>query len=363
MAAVTSTTTTTATPAPGNVRYNKDSMKSTWRTWDPSRYRLAHRLMKDADVFHNDLDRPVPVHPKTDKVPYLPQRDMHRWIITHGAWPLILHQALVSATGWDIGHVGSFVFYYGCQRLFMTQLMRMLREMGHTYGHLDGDVHARDGVPDSGVGKTLTSMLLAGVGRALLFNVLAWDGAAAPADARWAWMPLIVGAYGIVLDFWFYWYHRLMHEVGALWKYHRTHHLTKHPNPLLTLYADGVQEVGDIVVMPLLTYYTMRLAGVRLDFYEWHVCNVYLNFAEATGHSGLRLLGYVPNPLTPVLKLFGAELSVEDHDLHHRRGWKGSFNYGKQTRLWDRVFGTCTDRIECRDENVDWNYKASIPWF
>jgi hypothetical protein len=37
-----------------------------------------------------------------------------------------------------------------------------------------------------------------------------------------------------------------------LWKYHRTHHLTKHPNPLLTLYADTEQEFFDILgVVPV----------------------------------------------------------------------------------------------------------------
>ncbi|RMZ86784.1 hypothetical protein DV736_g5990, partial [Chaetothyriales sp. CBS 134916] len=48
---------------------------------------------------------------------------------------------------------------------------------------------------------------------------------------------------------------------------------------------------------------------------------------------------------------------IEDHDLHHRVGWKKSHNYGKQTRLWDRLFGTCTDRIECHYSNIDWSHR------
>jgi sterol desaturase/sphingolipid hydroxylase (fatty acid hydroxylase superfamily) len=39
------------------------------------------------------------------------------------------------------------------------------------------------------------------------------------------------------------------------------------------------------------------------------------------------------------------ELAVEDHDLHHRFGKSGR-NYGKQTRIWDRVFGTIGERVE-----------------
>jgi hypothetical protein len=44
----------------------------------------------------------------------------------------------------------------------------------------------------------------------------------------------------------------------SLWKYHRTHHLTKHPNALLSLYADSVQECIDILGIPLVTWITMR---------------------------------------------------------------------------------------------------------
>lgn len=358
-----SATASTASPAPGNVKFNKDSMKSTWRTWDASQHTFPHKALLRADVFHNDPTRDIPVHAKTDKVPYIPQLVAHRWIITHAAGTLILHQLLVSLTGWNLGQVGSFVVYYASARWMMTRLLRNLREMGHVYGHLDGDVHARDEVPDNGVGKVFSSVVMAGLGRALMFNVLAWDNDAAPIDARWAYMPFIIGVYGITLDFWFYWYHRLMHDVTPLWQFHRTHHLTKHPNPLLSLYADGVQEFGDIVVIPLLTFLTLQVFGLKLDFYEWYICNVYLNFAEALGHSGLRIMGYVPNPLTPLLMLFGAELAIEDHDLHHRKGWKSSFNYGKQTRLWDRVFGTCTGRVECMPDNIDYENTATMPWF
>ncbi|WFD31083.1 hypothetical protein MSPP1_002115, partial [Malassezia sp. CBS 17886] len=49
------------------------------------------------------------------------------------------------------------------------------------------------------------------------------------------------------------------------------------------------------------------------------------------------------------------ELVVEDHDLHHRFGWKHSENYGKQTRLWDKWFGTHGERLETRDDRVDWS--------
>lgn len=67
-------------------------------------------------------------------------------------------------------------------------------------------------------------------------------------------------------------------------------------------------------------------------------------YVEILGHAGIRAMWDLP--ITgPVLKLIGAELIVEDHDLHHRHGKSGR-NYGKQSRFWDVVFGTTADRQE-----------------
>jgi sterol desaturase/sphingolipid hydroxylase (fatty acid hydroxylase superfamily) len=96
-------------------------------------------------------------------------------------------------------------------------------------------------------------------------------------DLRWwLFLPLRLGLYVIILDFWFHWYHRAMHEVPFLWKYHRTHHLSKHPTPLLTAYADEEQEIFDMVVIPFLTYATLWAIGLPLGFYDWWICHQYI---------------------------------------------------------------------------------------
>lgn len=162
------------------------------------------------------------------------------------------------------------------------------------------------------------------------------------------WFPVQLFAYACILDFYFYWYHRAMHEVSWLWKYHRVHHLTRHPNPLLSAFADHEQEWCDILVVPLLTWLTYRV-----NFATWWMCTVYILYTEAMGHSGIRM--YWQTPATgPVLRLFDADLCLEDHDLHHRQGWKVSANYGKQTRLWDKIFGSTRNRIECTEDNIEW---------
>lgn len=341
----------------------KDSMKSTWRRWDKSQWNLSHKIFIYLNPFLVDLDREVPVHPKTDKVPYMSDLAMHRWIIINVGIPLLLHQLYVYVMGTNVGPIIAYFYYYTAARLFMLREMNAIRELGHKYGFLDGDEHERDDVPDVGVTKALVSVALASSLRPLMIVYMTYNKNLTPASMNWQWLPLEIGLYGIVLDFWFYWYHRIMHDTKSLWKYHRTHHLTKHPNPLLTIYADSEQEFFDIVGIPLMTYATLKLMGLPMGFYEWHICNLYLMFSEAAGHSGLRVHAAPPNPFTWLMRIFDADLVIEDHDLHHRKGWRKSHNYGKHTRIWDRVFGTCTDRIESALSNVDYDNPAKMALF
>ncbi|KKK26316.1 hypothetical protein ARAM_001578 [Aspergillus rambellii] len=342
-------------------RNEKDSMKSTWRKMDRREWTFFHWLFEILRIHPVVLDKEVPVHPKTDKVPYLPEWHQHRWVLIHSFIPLAIHQLYFSYTGRNFPVLGALVFYSFAFKFIAIHEMHALRRIGHQVGFLDGDVHERDGVPDAGVRKVATSLISTSTFRPVFTVFLSYRVSQPPSATNWYWLPLEMGLYGIILDFWYYWYHRLMHEINGLWKYHRTHHLTKHPNPLLTLYADFEQEIFDIAGIPLLTYLTMKLMGMPMGFYEWWICHQYVVFAELAGHSGLRMAAIPPNTLSWFLRLCKAELIIEDHDLHHRFGWKKSGNYGKQTRLWDRVFGTCRERVECDEKNIDYVNTVSLP--
>ncbi|THC90557.1 hypothetical protein EYZ11_009978 [Aspergillus tanneri] len=326
----------------------KDSMKSTWRLLDRSEWTIFHWFYELLGIHPTSLDKDVPVHPKDDKVPWVPEWHLHRWVLVHAFIPLAIHHVYTSYTGYNLSPLAAFFFYSAAFKVIAIHEIHILRRMGHILGFLDGDQHERDGVPDVGVRKVVHSLISTSTFRPIFTVFLSYRSSQAPASMNWWWLPLEAGLYGIILDFWFYWYHRLMHEINGLWKYHRTHHLTKHPNPLLTLYADSEQEFFDIAGIPLMTYFTMKLMGMPMGFYEWWICHQYVVFAELAGHSGLRLVATPPNTLSWLLRIFNAELIIEDHDMHHRRGWKKSANYGKQTRLWDRVFGTCVDATTVR---------------
>ncbi|RMD41508.1 hypothetical protein DV735_g3605, partial [Chaetothyriales sp. CBS 134920] len=334
----------------------KDSMKSTWRT-NRDVWWLPHYAIHFLGAHPTDLDKEVPVFPKTAKVPATDALSFNVWIILHAVWPMAIQYAYNTLTGKPISPLAAFLLYLMAMRVNALHEVAVLRRLGHQYGFLDGDKAPRDQVPDSGVAKTLLSMQLTTAVRPLLATAL--EPSSFVTLTPWIAVEIIL--YPVVLDFFFYTYHRACHEYDSLWKYHRTHHLSKHPSPVLSAFSDWQQELIEIALVPLLTYGTLKLVGLPITFHDWWICHEYIIFTEVLGHSGLRLFAYAPHPLSPVLDWFDCELSIEDHDLHHRVGWKKSHNYGKQTRVWDRLFGTCTGRIETAASNIDWSQKVKIP--
>ena len=336
-------------------------MKSTWRH-DKSKWGFWEWHYELLGLHQSDPAKPAPVHRKGDKVPILPEWQMHRLILFHASIPLVLHQLYASFYG-NLSPVAAVLFYTQSFLFIGIHQFHILRRAGQEYGYLDGDKHARDEVPDAGIHSVAISLVATVFFRMVLAATLSYDRTRTPAQLDWPMLVVEVGLYMIVLDFWFYWYHRAMHANDYLWGFHRTHHLTKHPNALLTLYADDVQECLDIVGIPMLAWLSLRAVGLPMGFYEWWICHQYVTFSELTGHSGLRVHAVTPAPppFNLLLRCADAELVIEDHDLHHRSGWKESHAYGKQTRLWDRVFGTCVERIESKSANIDYDNPATLP--
>jgi len=340
-------------------RNPKDNMKSTWRTADKSTWGPFHWIFELLSMHPTDIGKPIKINQKNDPVPYISQFDSHKWVLAYALWPMVIQQAYIWATGENWSPYFAFFFYSLVYKLNAIGEFRMIRKNGHKYGFLDGDVHERDQIPDASVHKVFFSLQMTSLVRPAAAILLTYKRSEGPLSLS-PWVILETGLYGIVLDFYFYWYHRVMHETDFLWKYHRTHHLTKHPNPLMTLFADSEQEFFDVIGVPMMTWGTLRLMGLPMGFYDWWICHQYIVFTELVGHSGLRVYANPPSSLGWLLDLFDANLCIEDHDLHHRKGWKNSANYGKQTRLWDKIFGTCAERIEMTPQNIDKNYRLRL---
>ncbi|CAO1633461.1 unnamed protein product [Sympodiomycopsis kandeliae] len=347
----------------------RTSWKQTWRqrngklspnSWNFSTYIInlfkAYPLPDNGDTVSVTAEA-IKRHPK---IPKLKRRDANLWTFPRAVAPVILHWLYWQLTG-DVGHpMMAFLYYVVCFKATGISTIRLWHQLGQEYGYLDGE-KKRDGVPDDSAVKIFVSLLNTSIGRSLMLILLSYDRALAP-TLGWN-LILQVGMYPIILDFWFYIYHRSMHESNFLWKFHRTHHLTKHPNTILTLFADAEQELFDIIVMPVLTYLTMsQIPLLQMNFYEWWVCSMYQATIEIGGHSGVRIFVGPFIAGLGLLEPIGMGLIIEDHDLHHRKGYKTSGNYGKQTRVWDRLFGTIIPREECIEGQVDFNEHVKMPW-
>lgn len=366
------TTTTTAvplaeatnpTPKPEYGRRPQDSMKSSWRTASRSSWNLWHWLIHITNIYPVRLDKEIPVFKKDDPLPYFSHRYGHRWILTHAAWPMLIQFLAQQYTGKPWSAIGTFFFYTFAMQFNSIHQIWVIRRMSHQYGFLDGDKHARDQVPDIGVMKTVLSLVNTTTFRPMIAVIASYQRST-ELQLNPKWLPLELALYGVVLDLFFYTYHRSCHELDGLWKYHRTHHLTKHPNVLLSSYADEEQEFLEIALIPFLTWATMKfILRLPMGFHDWWICHQYVIFVEAFGHSGIRMWSTTITFASPILSFFGMDLQLEDHDLHHRKGWRKSHNYGKQTRVWDKIFGTMGPRIEAVEGNVDFNNVIVMPWY
>ncbi|KAM3433787.1 hypothetical protein MY4824_005781 [Beauveria thailandica] len=348
--------------------HNSHSMTSDWTSQHRSQWNL-YQLLIDWNGFYPIIPwKALPVHLKTDKMPYMSPISQHLFIIFYATVPLALHQAYSSLTGLTVGKFSSFLLYGWAYLITAVREMLLLRRLIHKYGCLDGDVHGRDGIPNTGARKVLVGPPKTAFFRLALAVFITYDSDTSPLEAMadvscWPVSFVKLCLYGITLDLWFYVYHRACHEIPFMWKYHRTHHLSKHPTAAMAAWADDEQEVTELVIIPLLTFATFWSVGLPLGFYEWWICSEYVVFSEVIGHSGIRVHVIIPSPISWLLRLCDAELAIEDHDLHHRFGWRKSFNYGKQTTMWDKIFSSKSPRLESRETNVDYEDIVWMPIF
>ena len=237
----------------------------------------------------------------------------------------------------------AIVYYSLAFFIYTTFLVHRIHYYMDYYGTFDEDKRPRDYVSDMLVSRLVISVLIYMVVRTGCGLVLGgYDRNQPPVLGQTiSWFVLFkIALWLIVLDFVFYCYHRACHDVPFLWKIHSLHHCTKHPTPIQSILAGNIQEVIEVFLIPVIASLV-----IPLTTHEFWIAQCILIFIEATGHSGIR--AYWPHVLLyEVLKPFHMELIIEDHDLHHRLGKSGK-NYGKQTRIFDQLFGTVSHRVEC----------------
>jgi len=248
-------------------------------------------------------------------------------------------QQLSMKLGYEWSPAVAFGAYFVGLVAFFTMTASRFNRLGNKYGCYNQEERGRDRIPDESVdimGEGIIWYFTWRVG-CLVWNY--YDQKVLPFD-DFSWSYLVRWQlWFIVMDYFFYCYHRATHEVDFLWRIHAYHHKSKHPTMAHAVLSNHAQHFLEIMIIPTLTTYV-----VPLSFHEQFVLYLCLAHIETMGHTGIRIHAANPNTWMSTIP-FGMDLTIEDHDLHHRHGKSGR-NYGKMTRVWDKLFGTMEHRIE-----------------
>ncbi|KAL8278557.1 hypothetical protein RQP46_009049 [Phenoliferia psychrophenolica] len=312
--------------------------KSTWylktfwqRTWSERVLGLLYRPEMESQYFITNVERgPIPTGNLVED---------NAFIFSSGMAPILLQTAAYWAYPefkWPLWFAGGV--YSAFFAVFAATLVYRFNRDVLLYGVFDEKNFGRDRLADTGVFTVLRGISATIVFRTGLSFFMGYNPAENPLGSFSLSYPLRLVAFIVTYDYFFYAYHRSCHQFDSLWAIHQLHHTTKHPTILHAILADGFQEIIEIVLVPS---FTCML--IPMSFAELWLTLIYMFAVEVGGHTGVRL--HQSHPVLWFLKYVNMELCLEDHDLHHRNG-KSGLCYGKQSRVWDQLFGTVGDRIE-----------------
>lgn len=136
---------------------------------------------------------------------------------------------------------------------------------------------------------------------------------------------LFIAVYFILVDFCYYWFHRIAHEVNFLWGSHEPHHQSEHFN-LSTALRQGAFQGW----FSWMFYLPLALLGCPFEIYLSLVAfNTLYQFWIHTEH--VKDLGWFE-------KVF---VTPSHHRVHHGRNPQYlDKNHGGTFIIWDKLFGT-----------------------
>jgi sterol desaturase/sphingolipid hydroxylase (fatty acid hydroxylase superfamily) len=158
----------------------------------------------------------------------------------------------------------------------------------------------------------------------------------------WGEPTWVVWAVGLLLvDFLYYWWHRMSHVVNVLWAVHAVHHQSEDFNLAVALRQPLFEPITWFFF-----YIPMALLGIPVEvFLLAYALDLLYQFFIHT-----ELVGKLPAPIEWLLNTPSA------HRVHH--GVQAQYldkNYGGILLIWDRLFGT----FAAEDERVV--YGTTVP--
>jgi sterol desaturase/sphingolipid hydroxylase (fatty acid hydroxylase superfamily) len=191
------------------------------------------------------------------------------------------------------------------------------RRRGRAYYRLN------DSINDLGTGvlQQIVAVLFAAL---MVAGYLAIHGslriATLPADSALVWVACFLG-----VDFLYYWFHRLSHEINFLWAAHVVHHQSEEYNLTVALRQSALQPFFSMVF-----YWPLAVLGFPPAVYL--ACVSFNTLYQFWIHT--RTIGRL-GPLEHVL------MTPSHHRVHHGRNpIYIDRNHGGTFIVWDKLFGT-----------------------
>ena len=142
----------------------------------------------------------------------------------------------------------------------------------------------------------------------------------------------------LVLDLAWYVTHVSLHRYGWMWRYHAVHH----SDPAVDVTTSVRQHPGETLIRYAYIAGFALAVGASPEAFAiyrlWSVLNALFE------HANIRLPRRVDAALATVI------VSPDTHKVHHSMDrWLHDSNYANIVTIWDRLFGTWTDRGLGRD--------------
>ncbi|XP_078519893.1 alkylglycerol monooxygenase isoform X2 [Lissotriton helveticus] len=140
-----------------------------------------------------------------------------------------------------------------------------------------------------------------------------------PWDSPWTWWLTFIG-----VDFGYYWFHRMAHEVNFMWAGHQAHHSAEDYNLTTALRQSFLQKYTSFVFYwPLALFIPPSVFAVHIQFNLLYQFWIHTEIISNLG------------PLELILN------TPSHHRVHHGRNpYCIDSNYAGTLIIWDRMFGT-----------------------
>ncbi|MEQ9366694.1 MAG: sterol desaturase family protein [Leptospirales bacterium] len=267
-------------------------------------------------------------------------------ILDYSLWPALLCFSLGGVyVALRVGHSpGVVLFAQSVMNILILALLEALRPERREWA-----LHSDRSVAGDLIHSIAGSVLAGNVGRVLLSVLIALVAAeAAGQQSGSLWLAWSLGGWPIAAQFLVfllymecasYWWHRLMHLVPVLWRFHYIHH---NPTRMHVLKAGRVHWFSGIVGTMLKFALPVALGAPPALFIAYAAAT---NIFGTLTHANFR--HRIPGFVHYVLNTAGV------HHLHHStRMDLGNSNFGNILSVWDVVFGSFRHPDENRLERV-----------